>query len=638
MSSDGEQVIVVGGGLAGLSCAHTVLERGGRVLLLDKSAYLGGNSTKATSGINGAGTATQAAAGVADSAKAFYDDTLKSARDLARPHMIKVLAGESASAVHWLQDAFQLDLSLLGRLGGHSQPRTHRGKEMFPGMTITYALMEKLEQLSASAPHRCRHLCKAEVVDLLTDSRTGGVVGVVFVHDGVRHAAHGPVVIATGGYCADFGPDSLLAQHRPDLLHLPTTNGPHCTGDGIKLAVKVGAGLADIQQVQVHPTGLVDPTDPAAKVKWLAAEALRGSGALILDGTGKRFCNELGHRDYVTGMMNKGKGPFRLILNHRDAEEIIWHCKHYVGRGLMQKLPNGAALAKAIGVPDATLAQTFADYAKVVATKQCPFGKAFFSKHPVTMSDEFYVCIVTPVLHYAMGGVDVGADTAVISKSGKPIDGLFATGEVMGGVHGANRLGGSSLLDCVVFGRVAGASAAAALFSRVLAHRGAAASPAAAAAAATGKTTVDIQPGDGRVRVDITWGAAGDAAPHVSAAAAPPAAAKVVAAPAAAAAAAPKAAPAAPAAPAAKAGKVYRTDITAAEVAKHNTKDDCWVIVNGEVLDVTPFLNEHPGGAKAILLYAGRDSSAEFNMLHNKNVIPKYGKELIVGKLANAKL
>lgn len=524
-----------------------------------------------------------------------------------------------------------LDLSLLGRLGGHSFPRTHRGKEMFPGMTITYALMEKLEELSKSIPDRCTFHTKAEVVELIAEN--GSVVGAVYTKDGQRHQARGPVVIATGGYCADFGPDSLLAKHRPDLLHLPTTNGPHCTGDGIKIAIKVGADLADIKQVQVHPTGLVDPAEPDAKVKWLAAEALRGQGALILDGNGKRFCNELGHRDYVSDMMFKNKGPFRLILNHRDAEDIIWHAKHYCGRGLMQKVPNGSALAKLIGVPDAALAQTFTDYAQVVATKKCPFGKAFFSKHPITFNDEFYVCIVTPVLHYSMGGVNVAPNTAVISTAGKQIDGLFAAGEVMGGVHGANRLGGSSLLDCVVFGRVAGASATATLTNRLYTRAAAGGSSASA-----GSAKVEIVPGDGRLRVDVSWGGASTSTSTSTAIESPTAPAPTASKPAAGAAgaAAPAAAAAAPAG--GKPAKVYRTDITVAEVAKHNKKDDCWVIVDGEVLDATPFLNDHPGGAKAILLYAGKDATAEFYMLHNKSVIPKYGKDLIVGKLAKAAL
>ena len=151
--------------------------------------------------------------------------------------------------------------------------------------------------------------------------------------DGALATEHGPVVIATGGFGADYKPDSLLQANRPDLQHLPTTNGDHCTGDGIKMAVAAGAGTIDMSSVQIHPTGLVHPGEPDAKVKFLAAEALRGVGGILVDADGNRFADELGRRDYVSGEMNKNKAPFRLILNGKASKEIEWHCKHYVGRG-----------------------------------------------------------------------------------------------------------------------------------------------------------------------------------------------------------------------------------------------------------------------------------------------------------------
>merc|ERR1712187_240391 len=168
----------------------------------------------------------------------------------------------------------------------------------------------------------------------------------------------GPVIFATGGFGADFTQNSLLAQYRPDLLHLPTTNGEHCTGDAIKMGEAVGAKTIDLEWVQVHPPGLVKPDDPDAKIKFLAAEALRGVGGLVFDAQGKRFANELGRRDYVTGEMWKNKPPFRLCLNKAASDEIIWHCKHYTGRGVMKYYPTGEDLAKDIGVSVKTLEET----------------------------------------------------------------------------------------------------------------------------------------------------------------------------------------------------------------------------------------------------------------------------------------
>jgi succinate dehydrogenase/fumarate reductase flavoprotein subunit len=160
--------------------------------------------------------------------------------------------------------------------------------------------MERLEDLSVSNPERVKVIKKARVSKLLKDD-SGAVIGCEYERAGKTETAHGPVILATGGYAADFTQDSLLKKYRPDLYDLPTTNGDHCTGDGQKLALQVGASGIDLEKVQVHPTGLVDPNEPEAKVKFLAAEALRGVGGLLLDNTGSRFVDELQHRDYVTG-------------------------------------------------------------------------------------------------------------------------------------------------------------------------------------------------------------------------------------------------------------------------------------------------------------------------------------------------
>jgi len=171
---------------------------------------------------------------------------------------------------------------------------------------ITYAQLERLEDLSASNPDRVKIVKKARVSKLVKDE-SGTVVGVEYIHGGKTETAYGPVILATGGYAADFTEDSLLKKHRPEYWDLPTTNGDHCTGDGQKLAMSIGASAIDLEKVQVHPTGLVDPNEPDAKVKFLAAEALRGVGGLLLDNTGKRFVDELQHRDFVTGKIWENK-------------------------------------------------------------------------------------------------------------------------------------------------------------------------------------------------------------------------------------------------------------------------------------------------------------------------------------------
>eukprot|EP00448_Togula_jolla_P020137 CAMPEP_0170588834 /NCGR_PEP_ID=MMETSP0224-20130122/11042_1 /TAXON_ID=285029 /ORGANISM="Togula jolla, Strain CCCM 725" /LENGTH=501 /DNA_ID=CAMNT_0010912579 /DNA_START=66 /DNA_END=1571 /DNA_ORIENTATION=+ len=476
-----QQVIVIGGGLGGLSAAHTAMEQGCKVVVIDKNAFFGGNSTKATSGINGALTKSQRALKIADSPEIFAEDTMRGGA--SRPDLVRVLCGESAPAVDWIVDKFGIDLSLVSRLGGHSMPRTHRGKERFPGMTITYGLMEKLEEIAESSD-RARILLKTKATKLLTD-REGNVCGCECVSsDGKVFQEHGPVVIATGGFGADFGSDSLLAKHRPDLAHLPTTNGDHCTGDGLKMTMAVGGDMVDLEWVQVHPTGLIHPDEPDAKVKFLAAEALRGVGGLLLDIEGNRFCNELGRRDYVTGMMWKNKGivlgntaGFFLCLNSLASKEIAWHCKHYKGRGIMKSFDSMAAFAKEYNVPLANIEKTFKAYNEIADKQQRDpdngpyeaygggksydvWGKKFFTNGPMDVNDAFHVAIVTPVIHYCMGGMRINDDAESLRSNGDVVQGLYSAGEAAGGIHGSNRLGGNSLLDCVVFGRVSGRSAA----------------------------------------------------------------------------------------------------------------------------------------------------------------------------------
>ncbi|KAM0790948.1 hypothetical protein ACM66B_004253 [Microbotryomycetes sp. NB124-2] len=609
------QVIIVGGGLSGLSAAHTAYDRGANVLLLDKNSFMGGNSTKATSGINGAGTKTQAQLGIPDSAKAFFDDTKKSARELARDDLIEVLTGRSGDAVNWLQDKFGLDLSKVARLGGHSYQRTHRGGQQFPGMTITYAQMEALEDLAEADASRVQILKKARATKLIKEN--GAVVGVEYEHDGQTKKAYGPVVLATGGYAADFSDKGLLKKYRPDLVHLPTTNGDHCTGDGQKMVLDIGGNGIDLEKVQVHPTGLVDPKEPDAKVKFLAAEALRGVGGLLLDSEGNRFADELGHRDYVTGRMwDNNKFPVRLILNGQASKEIEWHCKHYVGRGLMKRFENGEELAKEMGLPSKKIADVFANYVAITKDpKKDPFGKKFFSNTDWSLnSGPFHVALMTPVLHYTMGGIEIDPTGRVLDTALKPIPGLFASGEIAGGVHGANRLGGSSLLGCVVFGRVAGDSASSYVLKQISTGQTAASRLGQVGGHLGLATTIRIDPATKKVNLEFSWDdqqqqQQQSTPQHVQTSET-------------------KAAVEAKPAP-----QQEKKEYTLEDVAKHNTKDDCWVAVNGEVLNVTNFLADHPGGAKAILLYAGKDATEEFNMLHEKTVVAKYAKDTIIGTL-----
>ncbi|KIW21284.1 hypothetical protein PV08_01864 [Exophiala spinifera] len=590
--------------------------------------FFGGNSTKATSGINGALTRTQVDLGIQDSVKQFYEDTLKSARDKARPDLIRVLTYQSAAAVEWLQDVFNLDLTLVSRLGGHSFPRTHRGHDAkFPGMAITYALMQRLEELCESDPERVQVIKKAKVTSLNKEGNL--ITGLKYEFGGETHSVDGVVVLATGGYAADFTETSLLKKHRPDTFHLSSTNGTHATGDGHKMLMAIGANDIDMDKVQVHPTGLVDPKDPGSKWKFLAAEALRGEGGILLNSDGKRFCDDLGHRDYVSGKMweekEKGKWPIRLVLNSKASNVLDFHTRHYSGRGLMKKM-TGKELAKEIGCGEAALDAEFKSYNDIAAGKKKDiWNKKYFHNMPLDINDTFHVALMEPVLHFTMGGMEINDKAQVLNQEKKPFEALFACGELAGGVHGANRLGGSSLLGCVVYGRVAGASASQYLFQKLTAGG------ATGASQRLGQISLHIDPSTpGKVSVEWGSGASGAAA---SAGSAPIEQQSQKS--------------AAPVLdgnksqdPAKKKDtndvsnfKVPDKEYSLEEVAKHNKKDDLWIAVKGVVMDVTNWLDEHPGGPQALFSHMGKDASEEFEMLHDDEVIPKYAADIVIGRV-----
>lgn len=656
------RVIVIGGGLAGVCAAHSALQHGCSVLLIDKSAFLGGNSTKASSGIAGTPTPAQIKAGVLDGIETFTDDTNRSFHGVQpgqQPGPVSPLVSEmvrlSGPSLDWLTHHFGCDLSKLGFMGGHSRPRTHRGKEKFPGMAITYALINALEAAQKEDASRARILTKARVVRLVREPANGPVTGVVYEdRKGGRFLERGSVIVATGGYAADFADDktSLLARFTPELTKFSTTNAEHATGDGIKIGEQVGAGLVDMSRVQVHPSGLVDPRDPQNHVKFLCAEATRGAGGIVVDKNGQRFVDELARRDQVSGAMlrHHDASPFYLVLNEKSAKEMEWHCKHYEGRGLMKRYSTSRDFCAAVGIKPEALAQTYEQYkadaeanrrsrgeaakpgffaslfgrSTVTAAKDAKgtpdrFGKTMFRNvEAFDMNGPVYVAWIAPVVHYTMGGLHVNEKTEVLdAKTQVPIPGLYCAGEAAGGVHGKNRLGGNSLLDCVVYGRVAGTEAARYLLSTYM-------GPFSNNRLNTIYSHLSLQ--------DLP------AVPPIPTA---PVAANKMEGPA-------KSQPEQPqpeqpsqaaAADAATAsgdgpGKELRR-ISRAEVAKHNRENDCWCIVRGQVLDLTEFLPDHPGGKQSILIYAGKDATKEFDLVHQPEVIEKYTPDAVVGVVAD---
>jgi len=338
--------------------------------------------------------------------------------------------------------------------------------------------------------------CRATSLEV--DDETGRVTGVAYTNEATGEEgvvrAH-DTVLATGGFANDRTNTSLLAKHRPDLVRFPTTNGPWATGDGMKMAMAIGAGSIDMDKVQIHPTGFLDPGELSAPAKTLCGEMMRGVGGVLLTPAGTRFVNELLPRDQVVAAeLDSGAKEFVLLLNDPMANEAGKHIEHYLRKGLMVKLNDATALARwmiansdgadgqtaeqvaaradaadaeAVAALQRAIEGTLATYNAAAVEGVDEFGKTLFRHTPLLpASGPLYAGRIVPVLHYTMGGIRMGADGSVLRDDGSVILGLHAAGEVTGGVHGNNRLGGNSLLDCTVFGSIVGNKLAAELPAR----------------------------------------------------------------------------------------------------------------------------------------------------------------------------
>jgi FAD-dependent fumarate reductase len=311
---------------------------------------------------------------------------------------------------------------------------------------------------------------------------------------------HAPaVILTTGGFAAS---PALLAAHAPATAGLPTTNGPWAAGDGVRLGVAAGGATADMGLVQVHPTAFWPPTPPpttaatttaatsptpppavaaaAASSAFLAPERLRGVGGILLNAAGRRFANELARRDALAAAVRGQPGGAAWLILSRAAADAYGDgaIAFYEGKGLMSKVVGVDALAALMGAPvDAVAASLAAHDAAAAAADGSapdPVGRPAHAAGPfgaTTPATVFHAGRVCPAVHYTMGGLAIDGDGRVLLREeggdgggggGGPhtVPGLFAAGEVTGGVHGANRLGGCSLLECVVMGRAAGRAAA----------------------------------------------------------------------------------------------------------------------------------------------------------------------------------
>ena len=434
-------VAVIGAGGAGLSAAVEATDLGAKVVVLEKMGMVGGNTIRAAGGLNAAGTALQAAKGTKDSVEIAFYDTMKGGHWKNDPELVRTLVSGAASSVEWLL-ALGGDLRDVGLMGGASQPRTHRptgGALVGPEVIRTLWTASKARKIDLRT--------NTKVTKILTD-KSGKVTGLkVEGKNGAYTINAKAVVNAAGGFGAN---NDIVAGYVPRLKGFATTNHPGATGDGIKLAEKIGAQLIQMEEIQTHPT--VVP-----KVGEMITEAVRGNGAILVNKEGKRFFNELDTRDAVSAAILKQKDGVAYLFFDSDMQKSLKATNNYIKQSYTVKGETLDEVAKAMGVDAATLKATIDTWKAGKAAKKDAFGRADMPRD--LDKGPFYAILVTPAVHHTMGGIKIDSKTQVYNTKGQVIPGLFAAGEITGGIHGGNRLGGNAQADIVTFGRIAGQQA-----------------------------------------------------------------------------------------------------------------------------------------------------------------------------------
>lgn len=444
--ADSVDVVVIGSGGAGLTAAITAHDLGASVIVLEKQPITGGNTMLSAGGMNAANTQFQRDAGIVDSPALMATDTLAAGANENDPTLVAILAQGSAASVSWLT-SLGVDLSNVGQMAGSSVRRTHRPAG---GKAIGAHLVKVLRAAVASRSIDVR--VNSKVVRISEDPQ-GQVTGVHVLgkQRGLYAIQARAVVLAAGGFSAN---PARVALYRPDYGTMISSNQPGATGDGLDLGEAIHAQLLALDRIQIHPT-------LAAGNRTLITEAVRGNGGILVNREGRRFVNEMATRAIVSATVLAQTGSTAFILYDQQVRDGLAQTEGYNRLELVREGATLAELATRLSIPSAALEATVQAYNSAYASNSNHIDPEFGRAIPRPVDRPlFYAIEIAPGIHYTMGGLKIDAQTEVISTSNAPIPGFFAAGEVTGGVHGADRLGGNSISETITFGRIAGTSAA----------------------------------------------------------------------------------------------------------------------------------------------------------------------------------
>ena len=436
-------VVVVGSGGAGLAAAIQAHDLGVSVVVVEKMSVIGGNTNKASAGMNAAETKFQKLKGIVDSKDLFYNETMTGGKNKNNPELLRYFVENAPDAIDWL-DNNGIELSGITTTGGMSVDRTHRpASGAAVGGYLISGLVKNINRRGIEV------MLDSNVTEIITENHK--VVGVkVTEEDGsIQTIKAKAVIIATGGFSANR---EMVEKYRPDLKGFVTTNHKGATGSGIMILEKLGAGTVDMKEIQIHPT--VEQT-----TSYLISESIRGGGAILVSQAGKRCVNELDTRYNVSAEIIKLPEHYSYILFDQQVRDENKAIEEYVSHDLVVQADSINELAQKLSIDANTLSNTIERYNQFVNTKQDEdYGRTTGMRHPINKAP-YYAIKIAPGVHHTMGGVTINTHTQVLDTAKNIIQGVFAAGEVVGGVHGANRIGGNAVADIIIFGMQAGRQA-----------------------------------------------------------------------------------------------------------------------------------------------------------------------------------
>ncbi len=437
-------VVVVGSGGAGLAAAIQAHDEGARVVIIEKMPTIGGNTIKASVGMNAAETRFQKLKGIVDSKELFYQETLKGGQFKNNPVLLKEFVELAPEAIEWLA-AKDIELNDITITGGMSIDRTHRPADRSAvGGFLISGLVKNINKREIEV------LLETSVAEIIFDNGAVAGVKVVDEYNDSRILNAKSVIVATGGFSANR---EMVVKYRPELDGFVTTNHQGATGSGIAMLQKIGAETVDMGEIQIHPT--VEQT-----TSYLISEAIRGGGAILVSQEGHRFFNEMETRDKVSAAIIGLPEKSAWVLFDEQVRQNNKAADEYIAKGFVVSAPSPQELATRLNMDFHALLATLERYNLFVEKQDDEdFGRKTALRHPLNQGP-FHAIRIAPGVHHTMGGITINPDTAVLDAEKQVISGAWAAGEVVGGIHGANRIGGNAVADIIVFGTLAGRNAA----------------------------------------------------------------------------------------------------------------------------------------------------------------------------------